>query len=185
MGVSLQDVHVLLGLWKDGHFPRSGKVMELGSQEMHLPYDLFEAAVEAYGVPGYDPEQFQPWEWESRGRCCFASVFYRLLGFSSYSCLDLNQENNAVPHDLNFPMEDVSLWNSFDMVTDFGCAEHAFNVGEAFRTMHRLCRPGGVILSHQMILGGNGYYLFEPGFYEDLAAANGYEVLFCALSASA
>jgi hypothetical protein len=31
----------------------------------------------------------------------------------------------------------------------------------------------------------NGYYLFDPAFYEDLAAANGYEVLFSSFMVSA
>lgn len=152
---------------------------------MHLPFETFETAVEAYGIPGYNPDDFLPWEWETRGRCCYASAFYKLLGFSEYTCLDLNKEHNSIPHDMNLPLEDRSLWNKYDLVTDYGCAEHAFHVGEVFRTMHRLCAPGGLIISHQAMFHSNGYYLFEPGFYEDLAAANGYEIIFCALTASA
>lgn len=182
MGVAPHILHSLLGLWKGGHFKKGGKVIEFGSQEMHLPFDAFETAVQGYGVPGYNPDDFQPWEWETRGRCVYASAFYKLLGFSEYACLDLNKENNAIPHDMNFPLEDRSLWNKYDLVTDFGCAEHVFNVGEAFRTMHRLCAPGGIILSDQLMFMSNGYYLFEPGFYEDLCCANSYEIVFCALT---
>ncbi|MES9994620.1 methyltransferase domain-containing protein [Desulfovibrio aminophilus] len=184
MGLSADVFHTLLGLWKCGHFTKADSVLELGTQELHLTFDTFDSAINAYCIPGYVADDFLPWEWETHGRCRYASEFYKLLGFKKYTCLDMNSEHDAMPHDLNYPFEDRSLWNQFDLVTDYGCAEHAFNVSEAFRTMHRLCKPNGLIISHQLHSQGNGYYLFEPGFYEDIAAANGYDIIFCAMTVS-
>ena len=53
-----------------------------------------------------------------------------------------------------------------------------FNIAEAFRTMHRLCKPGGIIVIMQAVYGGNGYYNFDLSFFEGMAAANNYRILF-------
>lgn len=183
MGICISAVEVILGLWREGLFPKHGKVLELGSQQLLHTLNDFERAVTAYGVEGYRREDFEPWEWENRGKCVYADKFYKLLGLDEYMCFDINGENHAIAHDLNFPFEDRSHWNKYDLVTDFGCAEHIFNVSEPFRTMHNVCRPGGVILNHQVMLNNtNGYYIFDPAFYEDIAAANGYEILFSGIT---
>ena len=185
MGINISCLQAILGLWGDGHFNEKNSVLEIGSQELHIPMKDFDQAMRAYAVPGYDRENFEPWGWETRGVCRFADELYHLLGFKEYRCFDLNAENNAIAHDLNTAFEDESHWNAYDLVTDFGCAEHMFNVSEVYRTMHRACRPGGVFLHCQQMHGGNGYYLFEPSFYEDLAAANGYEILYSAVHLTA
>lgn len=178
MGIPLAAIQVVLGLWKDEHFSGMESVLEIGSQQLHLRFDDFSDAVTAYGVEGFVPEDFMPWDWENRGACQYADKFYKLLGMGKYACFDMNAENNAISHDLNLPFEDRTHWGAYDLVTDFGCAEHVFNVSEVFRTMHNLCRPGGIFLHCQQMYNTNGYYHFDPAFYEDLAAANGYEILF-------
>jgi hypothetical protein len=72
----------------------------------------------------------------------------------------------------------MSFYSQFDVVTDHGACEHAFNIGEAYRTMHRLCKPGGLIIIAQNIWGGNGYYNFDSAFFDGLAAANKYHILY-------
>ena len=49
---------------------------------------------------------------------------------------------------------------------------------EAYRTMHRLCKNGGLMIIQQGVLGGNGYYNFDESFFESLAAANNYQIYF-------
>ena len=58
-------------------------------------------------------------------------------GKKEYACIDLNEEHGAIPMDLNQPLEYISLCGQFDRVTDFGCNENAFNIAEAYKTMHR------------------------------------------------
>lgn len=186
MGVGISLVETILGLWQEGHFPKNGKVLELGSQQLLLTLNDFDKAVTAYGVEGYERDNFEPWDWENRGACQYASKFYKLLGLDEYTCFDLNGENNAIQHDLNMPFEDRNHFNQYDFVTDFGCAEHIFNVSEPFKTMHKVCKPGGIILNHQHMMNyTNGYYVFDPSFYEDLAAANGYEIIFSGMTVHA
>jgi hypothetical protein len=63
-------------------------------------------------------------------------------------------------------------------VTDHGTTEHVFNIAETYRTMHRLCKPGGIIVIMQALYGGNGYFNYDISFFEGMAAANNYRVLF-------
>ncbi|MCJ2165942.1 MULTISPECIES: class I SAM-dependent methyltransferase [unclassified Pseudodesulfovibrio] len=178
MGLSFPAVQAIVGLWKDKHFEGKKKVLEIGSQELHLTFDDFKNLMESYGVDGFQEKNFEEWGWEDRGKCYFAERLYSLLGFEDYACFDMNGDNKAIAHDLNFPFMDDSHWGQYDLVTDFGCAEHIFNVSEVYRTMHQVCRPGGIFIHCQQMFNTNGYYLFEPSFYEDIAAANGYEILF-------
>jgi SAM-dependent methyltransferase len=101
------------------------------------------------------------------------------LGVERYTCIDLNEKHGAIRLDLNEPLLDQSLYGQFDLVTDHGCGEHAFNIAEVYRTMHRLCRPGGLLVIGQNVHGeGNGYSNFDTAFFEGLAAANQYRILF-------
>jgi hypothetical protein len=64
------------------------------------------------------------------------------------------------------------------LVTDHGACEHAFNIAESYRTIHRLCKPGGLIVIAQALWGENGYFLYDKHFFEGIAAANNYKIMF-------
>jgi len=87
-------------------------------------------------------------------------------------------EFEAIPHDLNLPFEDSRLYGTFDLVTDHGTCEHVFNMVEAYRTMHRLLKKQGLMIIMQAVYKGNGYHYYDYSFFEGMAAANGYKVLF-------
>jgi len=92
--------------------------------------------------------------------------------------VDLNGEHGALTPDLNVPLTDQSLVGSYDLVTDQGTNEHVFNVAEAYRTMHRLAKVGGLLVNVQAVFRGNGYFLYDCSFFEGLAQANQYQILF-------
>lgn len=178
MGVSASAIKIMLELWQRGQLKGLESVMEMGSQELHLTRAQFEQLIAAAAVPGYRREDFPGLDnWPAHPRAS-ARHFYKLLGLEDYHCVDLNKEHGAVALDLNKPLEDRSLWGKFGVVTDHGTNEHIFNVSEAYRTMHRLCRKGGLIFIAQAVYGGNGYYHFDLSFFEGLAAANGYRILY-------
>jgi hypothetical protein len=60
-----------------------------------------------------------------------------------------------------------------------GTAEHVFNVGQLFKTMHERTKPLGLMLHDGPFTGwvNHGFYTFQPTLYLDLAAANDYELL--------
>jgi hypothetical protein len=78
----------------------------------------------------------------------------------------------------------VSLQRQFDCVINNGTSEHIFDQANVFRVIHDHTRPGGTMIHFTPCLGwiNHGLYNIQPGFFFDLAAANGYEVLLIALT---
>jgi SAM-dependent methyltransferase len=177
MGLSPGAIKLYLDLWQRGFFREVSSVCDMGSQELHLDLPRFQGLVEGVGVPGYLPRAFAALgNWPGSPRCP-ARPFYELLGVTNYACVDLTGQYGAIRLDLNLPLVDRTLHDRFDLVTDHGTNEHAFNAAEAYRTMHRLCKPGGTMIIFQAVIRGNGYYTFDFPFFEGMAAANGYTVL--------
>jgi len=178
MGLGQSGVQLYLELWRKGILKEVRAVIDIGSQELHITVNDFKELLKMYGMPGYRKEKFLNLEnWPAQPRCS-TKPFYELLGAKEYACIDLNKEHGAIPHDLNMPLENRSLFGRYDLVTDYGCNEHIFNTSEAYRTMHRLCKSEGIMVIMQTWYNGNGYYNYDPSFFEGMAAANGYNVLF-------
>ena len=105
-----------------------------------------------------------------------AKIFFKVfLDYEKHSAIDFHGTPAAKKIDLNYP---VDLGEQFDIVMNNGTAEHVFNVFQFFRSTHEFTRPGGLML-HVMPFRGwleHGFYSFNPTFYWDLAAANGYDM---------
>lgn len=178
MGLGSAAVKLYLELWQRGFFKNIKSAIDIGSQELHLTKENFEELVRLSGILGYKEEKFRDLaHWPGYPRVS-AKVFYEMLGIQNYASLDLNGDYGAIKHDLNFPLDDHSLYGRYDLVTDHGANEHAFNIAEAYRTLHRLCSLEGFIVIAQSVYKGNGYYLFDSSFFQGLAAANNYRILF-------
>lgn len=178
MGLGPAAVKLYLELQQQGIFKNIKSVMDLGSQELHLKKLHFEELINASGIVGYKEEVFKHlanWPGEPR---VSAKLFYELLGVKKYSSIDLNGAYGAVKHDLNLPFQEQIACEQYDLVTDHGANEHVFNIAQAYRTMHRLCKKQGFMIIAQAVYKGNGYYLFDASFFEGLAAANNYRVVF-------
>lgn len=178
MGVSTGAIKLYLELWQRGLFDNLESVIEMGSQELHLPHGAFEELLDSAGISDYDRTPFANLANFPGFPRCPARNLYKLLGVSEYRCIDMNGEHESIPHDLNEPFNDTTLYGQFDLVTDHGANEHVFNIAETYRTTHRLCKPGGIILIIQALYGGNGYYNFDQSFFEGMAAANDYSILY-------
>ena len=117
-----------------------------------------------------DKSPYQSWD---LAKVCFRAC----LNYRKYTAIDFHGTPAALKIDLNYP---VDLGEQFDIVLNAGTAEHVFDVGQFFRTVHGLTRPGGLMI-HVMPVHGwveHGFYSFNSTFYWDLAAANGYTMLF-------
>ena len=178
MGLGIAAVQNTLEIWQQGYLENVKKVVEMGSQELHLAEADFDELIAIAGVKNYEKDKFPNLgNWPESPRCS-SKHLYRILGIDDYYSLDLNEKLGSMSHDYNLPLEDTSLYSQFDLVTDHGACEHAFNIAETYRTMHRMCKPGGLIIIDQALWGGNGYYLFDRPFFDGIAAANNYKVLF-------
>lgn len=178
IGLGPAAVKLNLELWQRGFFKNIKSVVDMGSQELHLKLADFEGLVHVAGVPNYKRKNFAGLAHWPVGSRCSSKPFYQMLGAESYSCVDLGERHGAIPLDLNMPLEDHSLYGQYDLVTDYGTNEHVFNIAEAYRTMHRLCKQQGIMMIQQVVYNGNGYYAFDPSFFEGIAAANNYKILF-------
>ena len=178
MGLGTAAVKLFLELRQRQLLTDTRSVLDMGAQNMGLSLDQFDGLVRAAGISDYDEGEFVGLEKRPGRPPCSARSFYRTLGIDEYACLDLGGQQGARVHDLNMPFTDSALYGHYDLVTDFGNNEHVFNIPETYRTIHRLCRPGGLMTVIQCIYGGNGYYNFDLSFFEGMAAANGYQILF-------
>ncbi len=165
MGIGIGQGNLLRVLAESGGWVGLSSVCELGSQRAQARElrDLFAL----HGKPSPNGKL--------NGR-----ELYLGLGLTEYTSIDINGEHGALCFDLNKDLVTEYGFNTtFDLVTDFGTAEHCFNQFEVFRNIHRLCRPGGYML-HTLPTQGWGrhcFYRYDANFFEDLAAANEYRIL--------
>ena len=163
--------------------PDNASVLELGQSNWYgdVPLERFIADIKAY-VPkkaeakrlidqavSIAKAQSKGWLFE------MADLFWQtFLGPHSYEAIDLDGvDDRAHKFDLNDP---VPLDTQYDIVCNFGTAEHVFNVYQVFKTIHERTKSGGLML-HGMPFQGwidHGFYTFQPTFFFDLAEANTY-----------
>lgn len=105
-----------------------------------------------------------------------AKKYYKaILGFASITSIDLQGTPAALPLDLNGPLE---LPRRYGIVINTGTTEHVFDQRRVFQTIHDYCESGGLIVHnapHQA--PEHGFYSYSRCFFDDIAAANGYELL--------
>ncbi len=185
MGLGLKVIHLAVELYKNDYFKDFESVIDMGDQDLHVSFDdlsnelgfLDKSVVEKYfkGAKKF-PE---------RPRVS-SSVLWHTLGFKKCSRLDIEKIERGsddvcdefLKVDLNFPIEKQTNFKKFDLVTDLGNNEHPFNVVESYISMHKLCKRSGLMLIHQNIFGGNGFYNFDLSFFESMAAVNNYSILY-------
>jgi hypothetical protein len=104
------------------------------------------------------------------------AVYSALLNPSLVHSIDLHGSPAAFRFDLNGP---VPLAERYECTLNNGTAEHIFNVGQFFKTMHECTKPSGLMLHDGPFTGwiNHGFYAFQPTLYMDLAGANSYDVV--------
>lgn len=104
--------------------------------------------------------------------------FERELGCGLYVSLDGNGRGTHT-HDLNKQLAVEAIGGPFDLVTDFGTGEHIFDQVQLWRTIHSAMKPGGFFIFDRPSQGypGHCYYRTDRCYFEDIAAANDYEIV--------
>lgn len=178
MGIGITSAQNLLELNELGLLKDFKSVIEIGSQEIHIQKNDFKELIEIAGLDVNLVENIpniKNWPFSPRAS---SKYLYEILGIKDYKSIDINGKYGAIVHDLNKPFNDTSMFNKFDIATDFGSCEHVFNVSECYKTLHKLLKPGGYLIIDQAILKGNGYFKFDEVFFEGIAAANNYKIIF-------
>ena len=110
-----------------------------------------------------------------------AKIFYgTFFGTETTTAIDFHGTEQCLQMNLNQP---IDLDEQFDVTINNGTAEHIFNIGQFFSTMHDKTLPGGLMIHEGPMINGwvdHGFVNFQPTLFFDMAAANGYEILlFC------
>jgi hypothetical protein len=163
-------------LARSGCFRDLHSVIDLGPQDIQLerpvlerglrditPAERLSPLLDAMYVDGHVARDAQ-------------TPFYGLFGLGPYASIDVEDDRATYRLDLNGPATGPS---EHDVVTNFGTTEHVFNVGEAFKSIHYLTRPGGVSLHCVPCFGfvNHGFYTINPNLLVEMARANRYEVV--------
>ena len=99
---------------------------------------------------------------------------FTVFSVSTSKSIDVDDTRATYRVDLNRP--DIQL-SEYDVVTNFGTTEHVFNIGEAFKTVHNLTKPGGLSLHCVPCFAfiNHGFYNIHPNLFVEMVRANKYE----------
>ncbi len=174
MAINTVTIDWLLKLQSDGVIGHGETMLELGPQDLmaSLPHvmarlqQLDRAGVDINAV--IDNGGFSP---------SSQKILYAALGVGRYYSTDIVDARADYRIDLNYPVQ--TPLNGFDLITNFGTAEHVFNVAQVFMTIHQLLKDGGVVLHILPALGdcNHGFWNIHPTVFFDIARENGYEIL--------
>ena len=178
MGLGIAVIQNIVEMYSLGYFKNSKSILEIGSQQLSCTKGDIK---ELFKQANLDSEQVDSFKdinnFPAKRPKASAKPFYNALGLTEYSCIDINEQDYTIGHDLNKPFLDKSKFNKYDVVTDFGSCEHVFNIAEAYKTMHNLLKPEGYFIVCQGVLKANGYFLFDNSFFAGFAAANNYKII--------
>ena len=184
MAISRSEYSLLRNLRASGMVPKKPHLLELGEANWYQDVPVQELADDIRRLAEPDSrerlynELAQTLERRNYymlfeiAQICYAAF----LDHASSTAIDLNGTPRCLRLDLNQPLK---LERQFDVVVNTGTGEHVFDVRQFFTTVHDWTRPGGLMV-HGMPFNGavdHGFFNFQPTFYWDLAAANGYQVL--------
>lgn len=164
------------------HLPAHAKTVQLCSHALNLTDDCIYWFIEQ--APRYDYidvsllEALLPLDRIQREP--LVPHFFRALGIQDFITLDSNTRNGSVTVDFNGDIQrDTGFTSTFDLVDNCGVTEHVFDQRAAFENIHRLCNPGGLMMHRIPMFGIMNIALYgvTPMLLQDLATANGYEML--------
>ena len=183
MAISVIEYQLVRSLQEQNLFPRGRDLLEIGEAnwygDIHL--DLLRADIARFAAPERRAELLQALD-QAAGRgdtqasWDIAKIFWQtFLAPASITAIDFDGTATARKLDLNQP---IDLGQRFDIVHNAGTLEHVFDIAQAFRNMHNLTKPGGVMIHHAPFVGwvDHGFYAMQPTLFWDLAEANGYHV---------
>ena len=188
MGIGPKNLVRIQDLCDQGVLPPNAAILELGAQEIYCAGAEKVVADFARYFAGrkqarWGAKELSSDEISALAKQGFSARLFRSCGFK-YKALDIFDGDSVMLFDLNIQNAPEDMIGQFDLVTNFGTTEHLINQLLAMRTIHDFAKPGGVIY-HDLPLGGyhtHGYFSYNPMFFQHLAQANEYEILYHAYS---
>jgi hypothetical protein len=164
------------------HLEAKPRVIELGNQTLRASDAALEHVIKrSRDLDGVDVEGLRALTAQgAQDRGERAADYYRLLGFSDYTAIDVNERYGSLVMDLNKDLREAYDYReTFSLVTNNGTGEHVFNQDTIYRNAHQLTKPGGVMIHVQPFIDyvNHGFYSIHPNLYHALAVANGYSII--------
>lgn len=106
--------------------------------------------------------------------------YFNSIGFNEYKSIDINGAYESLQFDLNKNiLEHYNFNQKYDLVINNGTGEHVFNQYSLFLNFHNLTLVNGIMLNILPFIDwiNHGFYNFNPIFFADLAASNGYKII--------
>lgn len=175
MGINNVTFDWLLKLEAAGIIGHGESMLELGPQDIVVPPLQVMARLSQFQRPGVEIGSVIA---AGGGLTPFSQkIMYAALGIGQYLSADIGDPRADYRIDLNYPIQEHL--RTYDLITNFGTAEHVFNVGQVFVTIHQLLKDGGIVLHVLPTLGdcNHGFWNIHPTVYFDIARENGYEIL--------
>lgn len=179
MGIAKSALKLLLEEAKTRGF-KDKSILQLGRQHTFLTLEQVQKLAKRANFSLYPTEiRLSFNESLKEAQCVDDVTLFALLGFSKIHSLDASvYENSTLIHDLNTPIP-LSLHGQYDVIFDGGTLEHVFDVPEVFRNIHKLLKPGGIVIhvspSHNHV--DHGFYMFSPTLFYDYYSTNAYDIL--------
>jgi hypothetical protein len=184
MAISVVEYQLMRALRQQNCLPLGGDLLEIGEANWYgdLIPDLLREDIARFATPDKRQPLLRALETalqapEGRTGWDIAKIFWHVfLQPSSISAIDLHGSPVAQKLDLNQPLK---LGHQFHLVHNNGTLEHIFDIAQAFRNMHDLTRPGGMMVHHAPFVGwvDHGFYSLHPTLFWDLAEANNYHMI--------
>lgn len=179
MAISAPHYRCLRELHRRGELPQGGSILEIGEANW---YGDLEFPPEHNTMPITTLINFGDIGLEF---LAVKMLYWDLFGAPRMAAIDMNGPT-AKRYDLNSEIGGYEHWpsNGFTTVINHGTAEHIFNIGQVFRTMHDYCAVGGLMIHESPFTGwiDHGFWTIQPTAYFDLCAANGYQLVYMAVT---
>lgn len=176
MAISIISAAWLSRLARLGILHKRGTILDLGPQDLvSCPRPALEVYAKQHQPPDIMAQLLDRIYVGDNFREDGTAPFYAIFGYDTYRSVDLLDRRATWRMDLNEPSP---LPEQFDAITNFGTAEHVFNVCAVFRLMHDALRIGGLGLHVLPAFGevNHGFFNIHPTVFFDLALANRYVV---------
>jgi hypothetical protein len=162
-----------------GRFDGVTDVVELGSQGVWCPDpQLLKGLFDAFGKPTPPEHELSPYINSTGTGIASSRHLHEHLGFR-YDCIDIDANFGSLTLDLNFDPVPPEHRNRYGLTTNHGTTEHIFNQYNAFKAIHDLTKPGGLML-HGLpftVHLDHGFFNYQPNLFEALARYNSYRTL--------
>ena len=176
MTMSCIMLHWLERLHHAGLIKPNSAVLEFGPQDIDIPRPIVEASARRM-MPADQVDELMDKIFDGWGgaRWTCQANFYSMFGVSRYISSDPFDKRADYHYDLNYYLPH---FGRYDIITNFGTVEHVFNVPQYFRSVHRLLKPGGILLSVMPTFGDidHGFYNIHPILYRGIVAHSGYDL---------